>query len=135
MNALSYAMKLLKFRSRSISEIRRRLSMKNFSNEEIEKTIRKLLNYGYINELQDAINYVEMKSSKGWSRRKIRYNLIKRGYKKGIIEKALKHYDKELVVQKLKRELNKKNIKKDKAIRLLKGRGFEAEIIKEVIFK
>lgn len=135
MNALNYAIRLLRFRSRSINELRKRLSMKNFTNEEIDKAIEKLLDYGYINELQDAINYVEAKSYKGWSKIKIRYNLIKRGYTKDIVEKALKHYNKELVVQKLKRELERKNIKKEKAIKLLKSRGFENDIIKEVVYR
>ncbi len=133
MKAISYALKLLKHRARSFREIEKRLKEKGFSENEIRDTIEKLKNYGYIDELEDATNYVKAKSKRGWSRRRIYIELIKRGYSSEIVENALKNYDEDEVILKLKREILRKNLTEEKTIKLLKNRGFEWDIIKKLI--
>ncbi len=133
MKAFSYSLKLLKFRARSFKEIEKKLREKGFSEIEIKDAIEKLKDYGYVNELEDAINYVRAKCKRGWSKKKIYIELNKRGYSNEIIQNALKSYDENEVILKLKREILRKNLNKERVIKLLKSRGFEWDIIKKVV--
>jgi len=133
MKAMSYALKLLKFRSRSENELKKRLKQKGFEDNEIINVIEKLKKYGYLNEIDDAINYVKTKCKRGWSKKRIYIGLLRRGYNKQIIKEALNNYERDLVVNKLKSEIKRKNFNKEKLIKLLRSRGFEWDIIKEVL--
>jgi regulatory protein len=133
MKAINYALKLLKFRSRSENELRKRMKQKGFDDSEIVEVIEKLKQYGYLNELEDAINYVKIKCEKGWSKKRIYLGLLIRGYNEQIINEALNNYEKDVVIEKLKREMRRKHLDKEKLIKLLKSRGFEWDIIKEVL--
>jgi regulatory protein len=133
MKAINYALKLLKFRPRSENELRKRMKQKGFDNSEIVEVIEKLKQYGYLNEIEDAINYVKIKCEKGWSKKRIYLGLLIRGYNEQIINEALNNYEKDVVIEKLKREMRRKHLNKEKLTKLLKSRGFEWDIIKEVI--
>jgi regulatory protein len=133
MKAINYALKLLKFRPRSENELRKRMKLKGFDDSEIVEVIEKLKKYGYLNEIEDAINYVKIKCEKGWSKKRIYLGLLIRGYNEQIINEALNNYEKDVVIEKLKREMRRKHLDKEKLIKLLKSRGFEWDIIKEVI--
>jgi regulatory protein len=133
MKAINYALKLLKFRSRSENELRKRMKQKGFDDSEIVEVIEKLKQYGYLNEIEDAINYVKIKCEKGWSKKRIYLGLLIRGYNEQIINEALNNYEKDVVIEKLKREMRRKHLDKEKLIKLLKSRGFEWDIIKEVL--
>jgi regulatory protein len=133
MKAINYALKLLKFRPRSENELRKRMKLKGFDDSEIVEVIEKLKKYGYLNELEDAINYVKIKCEKGWSKKRIYLGLLIRGYNEQIINEALNNYEKDVVIEKLKREMRRKHLDKEKLIKLLKSRGFEWDIIKEVL--
>jgi len=133
MKAINYALKLLKFRPRSENELRKRMKLKGFDDSEIVEVIEKLKKYGYLNELEDAINYVKIKCERGWSKKRIYLGLLIRGYNEQIINEALNNYEKDVVIEKLKREMRRKHLDKEKLIKLLKSRGFEWDIIKEVL--
>jgi regulatory protein len=133
MKAINYALKLLKFRPRSENELRKRMKLKGFDDIEIVEVIEKLKQYGYLNEIEDAINYVKIKCEKGWSKERIYLGLLIRGYNEQIINEALNNYEKDVVIEKLKREMRRKHLDKEKLIKLLKSRGFEWDIIKEVL--
>ncbi|MFZ8847130.1 MAG: regulatory protein RecX [Candidatus Hydrothermia bacterium] len=133
MKAINYALKLLKFRPRSENELRKRMKLKGFDDSEIVEVIEKLKQYGYLNELEDAINYVKIKCERGWSKKRIYLGLLIRGYNEQIINEALNNYEKDVVIEKLKREMRRKHLDKEKLIKLLKSRGFEWDIIKEVL--
>jgi len=133
MKAINYALKLLKFRPRSENELRKRMKLKGFDDIEIVEVIEKLKKYGYLNELEDAINYVKIKCERGWSKKRIYLGLLIRGYNEQIINEALNNYEKDVVIEKLKREMRRKHLDKEKLIKLLKSRGFELDIIKEVL--
>ena len=133
MKAINYALKLLKFRPRSENELRKRMKQKGFDDSEIVEVIEKLKKYGYLNELEDAINYVKIKCERGWSKKRIYLGLLIRGYNEQIINEALNNYEKDVVIEKLKREMRRKHLDKEKLIKLLKSRGFEWDIIKEVL--
>lgn len=133
MKAINYALKLLKFRPRSENELRKRMKQKGFDDIEIVEVIEKLKQYGYLNEIEDAINYVKIKCEKGWSKKRIYLGLLIRGYNEQIINEALNNYEKDVVIEKLKREMRRKHLDKEKLIKLLKSRGFEWDIIKEVL--
>jgi regulatory protein len=133
MKAINYALKLLKFRPRSENELRKRMKLKGFDDSEIVEVIEKLKQYGYLNEIEDAINYVKIKCERGWSKKRIYLGLLIRGYNEQIINEALNNYEKDVVIEKLKREMRRKHLDKEKLIKLLKSRGFEWDIIKEVL--
>jgi regulatory protein len=133
MKAINYALKLLKFRPRSENELRKRMKQKGFDDSEIVEVIEKLKKYGYLNEIEDAINYVKIKCERGWSKKRIYLGLLIRGYNEQIINEALNNYEKDVVIEKLKREMRRKHLDKEKLIKLLKSRGFEWDIIKEVL--
>ncbi|MDT7880096.1 MAG: regulatory protein RecX [Candidatus Hydrothermia bacterium] len=133
MKAINYALKLLKFRPRSENELRKRMKQKGFDDSEIVEVIEKLKKYGYLNEIEDAINYVKIKCEKGWSKKRIYLGLLIRGYNEQIINEALNNYEKDVVIEKLKREMRRKHLDKEKLIKLLRSRGFEWDIIKEVL--
>jgi len=133
MKAINYALKLLKFRSRSENELRKRMKRKGFEDNEINSVLEKLKQYGYLNEIEDAINYVKIKCERGWSKKRICIGLLRRGYDKQTIKEALTNYKTEVVIHKLKNEIKRKNVSKEKLIKLLKNRGFEWDIIKEVL--
>jgi regulatory protein len=133
MKAINYALKLLKFRPRSENELRKRMKLKGFDDSEIVEVIEKLKKYGYLNEIEDAINYVKIKCERGWSKKRIYLGLLIRGYNEQIINEALNNYEKDVVIEKLKREMRRKHLDKEKLIKLLKSRGFEWDIIKEVL--
>jgi Uncharacterized protein conserved in bacteria len=79
MKAINYALKLLKFRPRSENELRKRMKLKGFDDSEIVEVIEKLKKYGYLNELEDAINYVKIKCERGWSKKRIYLGLLIKG--------------------------------------------------------
>jgi SOS response regulatory protein OraA/RecX len=109
------------------------MKLKGFDDSEIVEVIEKLKQYGYLNEIEDAINYVKIKCERGWSKKRIYLGLLIRGYNEQIINEALNNYEKDVVIEKLKREMRRKHLDKEKLIKLLKSRGFEWDIIKEVL--
>jgi len=133
LKALNYALKLLKFRSRSENEIRKRLKLKGFNNNEIEDVIKKLKEYNYLNDFESALNFVKLKCNKGWSRKKIYIGLKKRLYSNDIIKSVLDYYDETAVIEKLRKELKRKQLSREEVIKLLKSRGFENHIISKVL--
>ncbi len=133
MKAINYALKLLKFRPRSENELRKRMKQKGFEDNEIGNVIEKLKQYGYLNEIEDAINYVKIKCKRGWSKKRIYIGLLRRGYDKQIIKEALNNYEKDVVIQKLRKQIKRRGFNEETLIKLLRNRGFEWDIIKEVL--
>ena len=88
--ALDNALKFISYRSRTETEIRRRLSEKGFSDEEIDKVLVRLRSNGLVADEQFARSWVESRSaSHPRSRRLMAMELRQKGVSNSDIEKAL----------------------------------------------
>jgi len=88
--ALDKAVKFISYRSRTESEIRRKLSVKGFSDEEIDKALDRLRSNGLVADEQYARSWVESRSaSRPRSRRLMAMELRQKGVSDSDIEKAL----------------------------------------------
>lgn len=143
-SALEYALFLLKFRLRSKNELKRRLSEKNYSQEEIDETISQLEKAELIDDERFVKSFVRNRleiSRKGPYY--IRMDLIKHGISdKDLIDKYLKEIqlEDELEVAKQLLESRKRQwanldplVKKRRTIGLLQRRGFSISIVNQVI--
>ncbi len=88
--ALENAVKFISYRSRTGLEIRRRLSEKGFSDQEIDKVLQRLRTSGLVADEQYARSWVESRSaSHPTSRRLMAMELRQKGVSDLDIEKAL----------------------------------------------
>lgn len=138
------AFDLLAYRIRSIAEIRDKLKTKKISVQTIEKTIEHLQALGLLNDEQFALQLVNEKiSGKPVGKQVLRQKLYQKGIRKEIAEKVLdevfsKVDEKKLALTSFKKYFPKladleKNKKKKKAFDFLARKGFDFDIINEVI--
>ncbi|MBN3039947.1 MAG: RecX family transcriptional regulator [Candidatus Omnitrophica bacterium] len=137
--ALNFAFLLLKYRARSINEMKSRLKAKGYSSALRDKVIVYLLDYNYLNDKDFAESYVNSALDKGWGPRKIDYKLKTLGIAQDLRSSTLENIDcssrlKEIVLNKLK-SLKKRNpdISKkllfEKTARFLAAKGFNYQDI------
>ena len=88
--ALDNAVKFISYRSRTESEIRRKLSEKGFSDEDIHKVLERLRSNGLVADEQFARSWVENRSvAHPRSRRLMAMELRQKGVTESDIDKAL----------------------------------------------
>ena len=141
LNSLEYTFLLLKLRDRSIGEMEEKLRRKEYSAEEISKTLEFLISKDFLDDERFARNFVRFKKSlkpvgKYWLQNKLRQKKINNE----IIEKILGENidESEEVEEAANRWLAKnKKVPKEKLYeklsRYLVSRGFSWEIVKEVV--
>ncbi len=136
----------LSYRNRSSQEIRDYLEKKDFGQKIIKLALEKLEKYQYINDSAFLVSWVNNRIGKGKGPRHIYQELLQKGFSKERIEKGLAECydrDKQLKICLVEGEkyLGKKKINledfndKQRLIRFLGQRGFDYDIIKEVIEK
>jgi len=136
----------LSYQNRSKKEIVDYLEKKDFSKKVISKTIEKLNKYQYINDSQFLTDWVNNRISKGKGPRQIYNELLKKGFEKEQIEKGLRScYDRdkqlkiclgESIKYVSKKAINLEDYKqRQRVFRFLGQRGFDYDIMKEVIKK
>jgi len=136
-NAKDYAFKLLSRKILTEKQLTDRLKLKGFSEEAIDKALLKAKEYDYINDKSYAKLFVEEKIRSQYSRKRVYYELIKRGVKKDIAEEvleALYPFEKEIEV--IKQIIEKKRKSYDevqKLKRYLYTNGFEIENIEKAL--
>lgn len=142
--AKQIAFQLLRFRSRSVKEIRDRLKQKGFPEEIISQTIDFLERLRYLNDDEFAFNFCRSRLAKPLGLKRIFFELKQKGVAKEIIEHTLGkikqgNYSEREIVEKIAQDKFKKfkSLDKFKAQRCLYGwlmrRGFNPEVIKEAI--
>jgi regulatory protein len=141
------AFRLLGRRMHSSSELRRKLWNKDYEQKLIDEVIQDLKNNGYLNDENFIREFVAEKSkAKNWSSKKIKSELIKRGLASKIIDEMLGQHPNETdqesamkLTQKKFESLKKRNFEpkelRNKLSTYLFSKGFEYELIKEVISK
>ncbi len=139
-SALNYALWLLGRRDRSIGEIREKLLNKEHDPNEIETTIKFLIDKNFLSDERFAKNYIQNQLSiKPLGKYQLRAKLQKKLVPAKIIEQALAEDDSDeselaeiAFGQWIKKNLNKDK-KYEKVCRHLLSRGFNWETVKEIL--
>ena len=122
---------LLSLKDRTKKEIQMKLNEKYRNEKMVEKAVLKLIELGYIDDLNYAISYI---NSRKYGKQRIIYNLLQKGLNKEKIEEAYltiqDETEKDIEEEKLKKVILK-NIKKDekKLVQYLVRQGFELDNI------
>ena len=76
---------LISLKDRTKKEVRLKLEEKFWNKDAVSKAIEKLEEFGYLNDLNYAISYIE---SKTYGKNRISYNLFQKGIDRSTVEKA-----------------------------------------------
>ncbi len=91
--AFDSAVNLLSFKMRTKKEIRDKLLLKKIDGEAVEKAIKKLESYGYIDDKKYAELFVESAVSEArYGKKVVEYKLKQKGIDEGNIEKAMEKF-------------------------------------------
>ena len=129
--SLEKAIFLLSLKDRTKKEIQMKLNEKYRNAKMVDKAVLKLIELGYIDDLNYAISYI---NSRKYGKQRITYNLLQKGLNKEKIEEAYstiqEETEKDIEEEKLKKDILK-NIKKDekKLVQYLVRQGFELDNI------
>ena len=129
--SLEKAIFLLSLKDRTKKEIQMKLNEKYRNEKMVKKAVLKLIELGYIDDLNYAISYI---NSRKYGKQRIIYNLLQKGLNKEKIEEAYstiqEETEKDIEEEKLKKVILK-NIKKDekKLVQYLVRQGFELDNI------
>ncbi len=133
------ALKYLKYRPRSVSEVKTRLKKKHYKQEIIEKTIKRLKKLGLLNDDEFVKMWIrDRRNRKPRGRKLIRYELEKKGIPVEKIKENLSTLTLEDEID-MARRLIKKRFKKDESIKkerimnYLFTKGFSLSIIQKVL--
>ena len=122
---------LLSLKDRTKKELQMKLNEKYRNEKMVEKAILKLVELGYIDDLNYAVSYI---NSRKYGKQRIIYNLLQKGISKEKIEQAYteiqEETEKDIEDEKLKKAILK-NIKKEekKLVQYLVRQGFELDKI------
>lgn len=142
------AMYLLESSDKTENDLRIKLRQGTYPETIIDDVIEKLRNYGYIDDDRYALNYIQY-YIKSKSRKRIAYDLNKKGVKKEVIDMAFEKYiekhdeieemQKKIIVkefQKRKFDFSVKDISVlNKIIQSLMRKGFRYEDIMQVYYE
>lgn len=87
--AYNYALRLLKIRPRSESEIRFRLSQKKYGRDVAEALIKSLKDSGYVDDFNFSVSWVRERIAKPLGFARLEFELKEKGIAKAIIENVL----------------------------------------------
>lgn len=122
---------LLSLKDRTKKELQMKLNEKYRNERMVEKAVLKLVELGYIDDLNYAVSYI---NSRKYGKQRITYNLLQKGISKEKIEQAYidiqEETEKDVEDEKLKKAILK-NIKKEekKLVQYLVRQGFELDKI------
>ena len=131
------------YQERAQQEVRDKLYDFGLNKEEVEQLLTRIISEGFVNEERFAISFANGKLNQlGWGRVKISYALKAKRVSDYCIKKALKSLDETKYLQMLedayekrsKMEKEKHPLKrKYKLMAYLSSRGFERDLIEEII--
>lgn len=133
------AFRFLSYRPRSEKEMRDKLSEK-YDETIVKKAMKKLTEYGYVNDAEFARSWVESRKT-GRGKRALAYELVRKGVTKDIIETTLSYLSDdsefESALELVKKRSKFKNLNRDEKYKkiapFLARRGYSYDIIKRVI--
>lgn len=131
------------YQERAQQEVRDKLYDFGLHKEEVEQLLTRIISEGFVNEERFAISFANGKLNQlGWGRIKISYALKAKRVSDYCIKKALKSLDEGKYIQMLEDAYLKRNKmekekhplkRKYKLIAYLTSRGFERDLIEEII--
>ncbi|WP_028664487.1 regulatory protein RecX [Runella zeae] len=139
---LTKAASFCAYQERTLKEVRQRLREWDLPDEEAEPIIQELIAQNYLNEERFARAFAGGKFRvKKWGRLKIRQEMKLKGLANDLIQKSLLEIDGDAYEETLKELLSKKvqSLKgepsqiKQKLLRFALSRGFESDIVWEVL--
>ncbi len=142
---LDYSLKLISMKSYSEKAIMEKLIKRKFSTGEISQTVKKLKEYGYINDESLAERLIESGKKRLAGRIKLSYDMYKKGINKQLTDELItKFYTKEeerdiatMASEKKKASLIKYKddgmVFKKKLYNFLQRRGFSSDIIENIL--
>lgn len=116
---------LISLKDRTKKEVRLKLEEKFWNKDAVLKAIEKLEEFGYLNDLNYAISYIE---SKTYGKNRISYNLFQKGIDRSTVEKAYLALDEEKeeniddvklekLIDKNSRKINSSNSRDEKKLK------------------
>lgn len=88
-SALSYVLYLLAKRDYAEAELRRKLSQKEYADEEIEQAIAKALEHNWLNEARFCAGFIRYRAQQGYGPRRLYQELQQKGVESWLIEQIL----------------------------------------------
>lgn len=140
--ATNAALNLLAHRGRSEKELRQRLQQKGFTQQALDEAIRRVVDWGYLDDERFAASWVEQRSSgKPRSRRALAYELREKGVDRELITNAIDEADideaadaKRLAADKWRKERSQPlDKRRQRTAGYLARRGYSWQIAKEAI--
>jgi regulatory protein len=133
-----YGCKLLKYKDRSVFEIKEKLRTKSNSEKYIDEVIEKFVQLGYLDDQRFTERYIDKWLTKGKSLNLILYELkekykISREILNNLDIKSLELKEFESVVQVINKKFKK--VDKEKIFKFLFSRGFSEEKIEIILNK
>ena len=136
------ALKYLSYKNRSTKEIYDYLKKKDFSDNEINETIEKLIEYKFLDDTNFSEIFIRDRQLKGRSKRMISYELKQKGVNKETVEETLSKAKEDLktakeYIEKRMHQFDRLDPEKRKQriIGRLQSRGYNWDIIKEILKK
>ena len=116
---------LISLKDRTKKEVRLKLEEKFWNKNAVLKAIEKLEEFGYLNDLNYAISYIERKT---YGKNRISYNLFQKGIDRSTVEKAYLTLDEEKeeniddvklkkLIDKNSRKINSSNSRDEKKLK------------------
>lgn len=137
---LKVALNYLSYSDRFSREVIQRLKKEGFTKEEIDSTIERLKNYGYLNDEKTTEEFIRSKIEKGWGPERIKIEILRRGIPEDEAENWVKAIFSEVNEQEMILKLAEKFLKKRSGKNImerLKGflfrKGFSYDKIIDVI--
>jgi len=110
--AFNRSLNYLSFKMRTEQEIIEDLIAKEFDKSVIQATLVKLRNYKYVDDENYILLYIRSKIAEGHSKRKIQYNLVKKGLdEENVLSQLHLNYPKDIELSYLKVQVEKSNEK------------------------
>jgi len=139
----SAALKFLKIRPRSITELKEKLEIKGFSHAEIETTANDLIASGLLDDRAFTKSWINYRLARPFGFRRIIQELKHKGIDQQIIDQAIKEIDDQYDPEKIAVEIAKRrwqrlpdigaDKKKKRVMDFLLRRGFEADIVLKIL--
>ena len=139
--AKDYAYRLLGLRRMTEYEVRQKLKLRKYPDEEIDKAVSACMYYGYLDDADYAICYVkDAYHLKEWGRSRIAAELRKKGVSSDLIDTAFREADvdeQEVLVRLIERKFSDVSQmewkEKQKVFAALARRGFSASLIQKTV--
>jgi regulatory protein len=129
-NALDAALRALRHRDRSSSELRRRLAEQGYDSNECEEAIEKLVRTGLTDDTRYAEARARALAERGAGDLRIRYELVQAGMTDEVTQQALDTLDTE--ADRARNVVFRRGAG-PKTARYLQGKGFSDEVIAGVV--